>query len=206
MPAQTTPRRKDAQRVHAAILEAAGRQLATDPESSFADIAHAAGVGQATVYRHFPDRRDLIAALLGQMIERLESVARELEAGPDRMERLLRAAVAEQVACQGLMSVIKAGGVEEDSIDAIVARTTELFRRPLAEAEKAGRIRGDLEADELPMLLAMVDGALMAAKPGAMQDTADRVLELLIGGLEAECPTPLAERKASGRRAGRPAA
>jgi AcrR family transcriptional regulator len=99
MAEQTTLRRKDARRVHAAILAAAAERLQDDPESSFADIAHAAGVGQATVYRHFPERRALIAGLLEQMIERLESLARELEAGPDRMERLLRAAVAEQVAC-----------------------------------------------------------------------------------------------------------
>jgi AcrR family transcriptional regulator len=186
MAEQTTLRRKDARRVHAAILDAAAERLQADPESSFANIAHAAGVGQATVYRHFPDRRALIAGLLEQMIERLESLAHELEAGPDRMERLLRAAVAEQVACQGLMSVIKADGVEEDSIDAIIARTTELFRRPLAEAQEAGRIRADLEADEVPTLLAMVDGALMASKPEAKQDSADRVLELLVEGLAVD--------------------
>jgi hypothetical protein len=84
------------------------------------------------------------------------------------------------------MSVIKADGVEEDSIDAIIARTTELFRRPLAEAQEAGRIRADLEADEVPTLLAMVDGALMASKPEAKQDSADRVLELLVEGLDVE--------------------
>lgn len=183
MALRTTPRRKDAQRVHAAILEAAARRLGADPEASFADIAHAAGVGQATVYRHFPDRHALIAALLEKVIERLETFAAELAAGPDRLERLVRAAVAEQVALQGLMSVIRAGAVDPDYIEAIVARAIELFREPLAEAKEAGSIRSDLKAAELPMILAMVDGALTAAEPEARGKTSERVLRILIEGL-----------------------
>jgi AcrR family transcriptional regulator len=185
MATPTAPRRKDARRVHAAILEAAARTFQAEPEASFADIALAAGVGQATVYRHFADRRILITALLEQAIERLEDFAGDQEAGPDRLEAILRAAVAEQVACQGLMSVVRAGAVEEDRIDAIVARTTKLFHRPLEEAKEAGTVRQDLEAEELPMILAMVDGALMASDPDARQETSERVLQILIDGLAA---------------------
>lgn len=184
MAEQTTLRRKDARRVHAAILEAATRAFQEDSEASFADIAHEAGVGQATVYRHFTDRSALIAALLEQALGRVEDFAAEQDPGPERFERLLRATVAQQVACQGLMSVIKAEA-DDDRVDAIVQRVVELFRRPLTEAKEAGTVRGDLEAEEIPMLFAMVDGALMAAELEARQERADRVLELLVGSLAA---------------------
>jgi AcrR family transcriptional regulator len=197
MERQTTLRRKDARRVHAAILDAAAERLQDDPESSFADIARQAGVGQATVYRHFSDRRALIVALLEQAIDRVGDFAAGQDPVPGRFERLLRATVAEQVACQGLMSVIRAEAVADDRIDGIVQRVVELFRLPLAEAKAAGTVRGDLEAEEMPMLFAMLDGALMAAKPGARQETADRMLELLVDGLAVERLTPQAEKTSS---------
>ena len=52
-----TQMRKDAARSRRAILDAARRLYADDTTASFAEIAHDAGVGQATVYRHFDDRQ-----------------------------------------------------------------------------------------------------------------------------------------------------
>ena len=49
--------RKDARRSRRAILDAARELYRDDAEASFAEIAHHAGVGQATVYRHFDDRQ-----------------------------------------------------------------------------------------------------------------------------------------------------
>jgi AcrR family transcriptional regulator len=46
-----------------AILEAAVQVLGAQPEAGIAEVAAAAGVGRATVYRHFPSREELIEAL-----------------------------------------------------------------------------------------------------------------------------------------------
>ncbi|MGZ8665877.1 MAG: SpoIIE family protein phosphatase [Solirubrobacterales bacterium] len=57
------PLRKDAQRTRERILEAAGRLLVQSPAATLADIGAAAGVSRSTVYRHFPDRGALVAAV-----------------------------------------------------------------------------------------------------------------------------------------------
>ncbi len=58
-----SPLRSDAQRNRERILEAAGRLLVQSPAATLADIGAAAGVSRSTVYRHFPDRRALVAAV-----------------------------------------------------------------------------------------------------------------------------------------------
>src|SRR5689334_18910598 len=65
--------RKDALRSRRAILDAAHQLLSNGGDASFAEIAYTAGVGQATVYRHFENRQDLIAALAEEGMARLEA-------------------------------------------------------------------------------------------------------------------------------------
>ena len=59
-----TPLRKDAQRNREAILAAARELFAESADVPMYEIARRAGVGQATLYRNFPDRRNLAASLL----------------------------------------------------------------------------------------------------------------------------------------------
>ena len=56
--------RSDAQRNHAAILDAAARLFATTDAVSLADVAVEAGVTRTTLYRHFADRDALTDALI----------------------------------------------------------------------------------------------------------------------------------------------
>ena len=55
----------------AAILEAAARLLAEDGDASMADLAGAAGVGRATLYRYYPSREALLAALTAEALDEL---------------------------------------------------------------------------------------------------------------------------------------
>ncbi len=65
MSAPETPRplRQDAQRTVARVVEVATRVLADDPHATVQEIADAAGLGRATVYRHFPSREALLSAI-----------------------------------------------------------------------------------------------------------------------------------------------
>ena len=71
---KTESRRADAERNVEAILEAAAELLADRPNVSMADVARAAGLVRATLYAHFPSRRDLIEAVVDHAVA--ESTAR----------------------------------------------------------------------------------------------------------------------------------
>jgi AcrR family transcriptional regulator len=64
--------RADAARNVHRIVEVAARLLGTDPSLGMADVATAAGVSRATVYRHFPTREALIGAIQRQAVEQSE--------------------------------------------------------------------------------------------------------------------------------------
>jgi TetR/AcrR family transcriptional regulator, mexCD-oprJ operon repressor len=91
-------RRAVGDRNHEAILEAAVGVLAAQPEAGVAEIAAAAGVGRATVYRHFATREELIDALrlhAGEEARRRFADARVDEGDPiDALERLVAAMLA----------------------------------------------------------------------------------------------------------------
>lgn len=76
-----TALRADAARNVERILEAALHALAEDPAAGMGEIATAAGVGRATLYRHFPLREDLIAAI--RELARSEAMAAIEAARPD---------------------------------------------------------------------------------------------------------------------------
>src|ERR1700742_377994 len=85
-----TQMRKDAARSRRAILDAARELYADDVTASFAEIAVRAGVGQATVYRHFDDRQALLAELAVEDMDRLAERGEGHAGGPGSLEVLLR--------------------------------------------------------------------------------------------------------------------
>ena len=76
---ERSARRADAVRNRTAILEAA-KQLVTEKgaEVAMGEIARVAGVAVGTLYRHFPNKADLLAAVVNEYVEAL---GRLIEAG-----------------------------------------------------------------------------------------------------------------------------
>src|SRR3954463_5278452 len=87
----TSPKalRADAQRNYDALL-AAGKSVFTrfGVDAPFEDVARAAGVGRGTLYRHFPTRADLFAAILQERVDFLDAKAGELLDAPDAWQAL----------------------------------------------------------------------------------------------------------------------
>ncbi len=94
----TTPtgrqQRADARRNAEAILDAATRCLARDPDASVGDIARAAGVGRVTLYGHFANRAELVAAVVDRAIAEADAALEAVDLEVDAIDAMVRLAEA----------------------------------------------------------------------------------------------------------------
>jgi AcrR family transcriptional regulator len=180
----TTSLRKDAVRSRRAILDATRELYRDDAEASFAEIAHQAQVGQATVYRHFADRRALLVALAEEDMSTLEERLAAEPIEPGSLEALLREMVAAQLRSQGLIAAIRTGEVEESQVERLTERVRALVAPRLEAARAAGLLRPDLTAEDALIVLAMVDGAVAPLRDRAERERASaRAFEIALDGL-----------------------
>jgi TetR/AcrR family transcriptional regulator, mexCD-oprJ operon repressor len=176
-------RRAVADRNRHSILEAAIQVLAATPEAGVAEVACAAGVGRATVYRHFPSRDALIEALR----EHARDEARERFAAAaidegDPIEALERMAAA-MLALGDRYRVIFPPGHNSQ-------RRSELLLKPLnrliARAQAEGAIDPALPPGwviaSLRALLRAANGEV-EARHLARDAAADRVVRTLVSGV-----------------------
>ena len=80
-----------------AILDAAIDTFARNPGASLSEVASRAGVGRASLHRHFPSRGDLIAAASQQCMDEIDAATARALAGAssarDRLSGMLEAVV-----------------------------------------------------------------------------------------------------------------
>jgi AcrR family transcriptional regulator len=170
------PRRKDARRNREAILEAARELFAESSDVPMYRVARRAGVGQATLYRNFPDRGDLAAALLAEQIERQERVAGEHAGDRDAFFVLLRSFAENLARFHPLGDLAR--------LEPHRQRIAELIRGPLRDAKAGGALRRDLSIDDVFLLLSMVSGAVEGANgPADRAARAARALALVVDGV-----------------------
>ncbi|TDD65717.1 TetR/AcrR family transcriptional regulator [Jiangella aurantiaca] len=160
--------RADGRRNREALVTAAAKVFAeAGPDAPLDDVARRAGVGNATLYRHFPTRRALLAAVYADELAALRDYAellREQEAPADALHAWLRALATQLAHTRDL--ALTADGDWYESVDATVSGL-------LTAAQRAGAVRPDVAAADL---LALVRGvALTAGSPGRQA----RLLELL---------------------------
>lgn len=90
MEASTRIKRSDARRNREVVIESAIDLLGRSPNASMGEIAAASKVGRTTVYRHFPNRDDMLLALFGRVIEESRVVTLAVTAEARSAEDLLR--------------------------------------------------------------------------------------------------------------------
>lgn len=88
------PLRQDARRTVARVVEVATRVLADSPEATMQEIADAAGLGRATVYRHFASREDLMAAITLEAFRQMREALDGLRLGEGDVVAALHRALA----------------------------------------------------------------------------------------------------------------
>jgi AcrR family transcriptional regulator len=178
------PRRKDAQRNREAILVAARELFAESADVPMYEVARRAGVGQATLYRNFPDRRDLAAALLDERLAHTERLATEHADDPDAFFVLLRDTAESSAYTQALSQLAREDVCLGSKLEACRHRMEELFKAPLCNAKAAARLRRDVTLEDVFIVLSMVRGAVAKADgPAARAAVASRALALVLDGL-----------------------
>ena len=183
MPPHDRPLRADARRNYERLVVAA-REAFTEhgAEAHLDDIARRANVGPGTLYRHFPNREVLLAAVYRDDVEALTARADELaERLPpwDALDAWLRLQLEYIKAKRGLGSAVKTM-LSNDSETLAWCRDTmrAALRRLLTSAQEAGAVRADVDATEV---LRLVHGVGIASEP--VPDQADRLLTLVLDGL-----------------------
>jgi AcrR family transcriptional regulator len=176
--------REDARRNRAAILNAARALFAESSDVPMCEIARRAGVGQATLYRNFPNRSTLAAEVLGEHVDRIALLAAQHEADPDAFFVLLRALVETVAQTHALSELAREDACVGSRLELERQRVAELVRGPLCNAKSAGALRRDATVDDIFLILLMARGAMESLPSApARAAAAHRVLTLALDGL-----------------------
>jgi AcrR family transcriptional regulator len=176
--------RADAQRSIDALLHAALEVFMTSGvDAPVREIAEKAGVGIGTVYRHFPQRSDLIAAVFRREIDAFADAAPVLAAeyGPgEALSRWVQRFTAFIATKRGLAAALHSGNPAYANLpDYFENRLLPAFQNLISAAVAAGEIRSDVDADDL--LIAVAN--LCRQDPGGDPDRPRRMVALLVDGL-----------------------
>ncbi len=175
------PKRADARRNYDQLI-AAAREAFTerDRSASLEDIARRAGVGIATLYRHFPTRGDLIEAVY---LEEVEALCRSADDQGDTepwaalvgwLGRFVAYVATKQALAEELFAANRDAELFHGCRGALYGAGEPLLER----AKAAGAVRRDVSIDDV---LPMVGGIakIQTADPAAV----DRILSVALDGL-----------------------
>jgi AcrR family transcriptional regulator len=170
------PLRADARRNRARILAAAEEVFAArGAAASTEEFAAAAGVAIGTVFRHFPTKQDLLAAILKDLLASLAEAA-----GEDDLFTFFTRVVTAAEEKKFVVELLAGHGVDVEvagPVQTLSAAVGEL----LARAQETGAVRAEVRLDEvLALLTAAGQGALHG---GWSQDLRDRTLAVIFAGL-----------------------
>lgn len=176
--------RADAQRNLKTLLEAARAVFATaGVDAPVRDIAEKAGVGIGTLYRHFPQRSDLIVAVFRNGVDCCADAAAALaqEYPPvEALTRWMQHYVDFIATKRGLAAALYSGNPAYDSLPAYFEqRLVPALQSLLDAAGAAGKIRRDVDPFDLLKAVAQ----LCNSAPGGDPEHTGRMVALLIDGL-----------------------
>lgn len=168
----------------ARLLQAAGEVFARDGlDAPMPVVAAAAGAGVGSVYRQFPSKHDLLAALVVERLEQTHAGAeRALRADGARWDALTRLLweLAERQTADDVLGEAMATVSQHPDVRAAMERATAALDELLAQARAEGRLRADASTLDLRLLFAATRASAQLQE-GAWR----RMLELGIDALRA---------------------
>jgi TetR/AcrR family transcriptional repressor of mexCD-oprJ operon len=186
---EPAPRPALQQRVAEAILDGAARLFASEGDhASMNEVAEAAGVARATVYRYFPNREALLDELAQTAVRdvdmRLASARIDAVPPEEGVERAVRALVD-----VGNLFVVLARERRRFGADRFERGLVEPMRQLIERGQASGDIRDDITAARLTeSLIGLIIGMLTSTPALGREDMTATIAGLFLDGARARGP------------------
>ena len=178
--------RADARRNRARIVDAAKRVFAADGDVGPEAVAREAGVGVGTLYRHFPDRDDLAAAVYeDELLLVADSASALLVSNPPRealrlwMDRFVQRIDNKRAMAPALRSLMDSGAATSASTRATLATAAQQI---LDAGMASGVFRAGLRGSDL--VATLVGVCVVSASPQSRQQL-PALLDFIADGVAA---------------------
>jgi AcrR family transcriptional regulator len=182
--------RRDARRNRELLTEAAHDVFTEQGLDAPLDvIARRAGVGNATLYRHFPTRAALIDAVFRDQLTGTMTAGEEARGAPDAWTGLtayLDAVFTTLAADRGTNDLMTTRVDGVDSLAAVHAHNRETLELLLRRGHEEGTVRPDATVEDVLFTLAALGRAVPALTAAAAPDAWRRPLALLLTGLRTD--------------------
>lgn len=185
--------RADARRNRDRLLQAADHVFsAQGPTAATEDIARAAGVGIGTLFRHFPTKEALLAAVFTARLRQLADQADQLGSADDpaaAFATFFRHVIAEARTRLTLVDALAGAGIDLSAGAGIGEAKRDLnaaLQQLLRRAQQAGRVRPDVGFEEV---LALIVGTARAVQAGDCDPASEsRIVGVVLDGLAVHPP------------------
>jgi AcrR family transcriptional regulator len=168
-----TTLRADAERNRGLVLEAARSVFAEHGlDAGVAEVAERAGVGVATIFRRFPTKDDLLAAVLEDRMHEIVAIARTAPTFRDFMIEATAVHMTDRGFCDAVDEAVFTRPELVEGREEVRALVTGLLRA----AQDAGEVRSEVTVDDVPVVLL---GVARSAPLGAWR----RYLDFALDGL-----------------------
>lgn len=193
-PEAAAPLRADARRNRDRIIEAAREVFAVRGlDASMNEVARRAEVGVATLFRRFPSREQLIAATFSDPMAVYAALIETALDDPDPWHgfcEYVRAVCAMQAGDRGFTDVLTQSFPTAKEFEAERDQAFSRFTLLISRAQKAGALRPDFVAEDLPMLL-MANAGVVTATHDAAPEASPRLVSYMLQAFSAEATEPL---------------
>ncbi|SEB61606.1 DNA-binding transcriptional regulator, AcrR family [Paramicrobacterium humi] len=154
-----------------ALIDAAREVFAAEGLSApLSSVAKRAGVGQGSLYRHFPDRTALAVAVFDENIAELEALAERPET---ILDDLLEHVIEQALVSTAIITFLTANPDDERVIP-LGDRFRHVAERLIARERTAGRLGDHVAAEDVLLAVSMLAGILSRTPAGERRATAKR--------------------------------
>ncbi|HEY1570575.1 MAG TPA: helix-turn-helix domain-containing protein [Pseudonocardiaceae bacterium] len=151
------------------------------------EIARRAGLGVATVYRHFPTRTELVTAALAEQVAACRAEVRAALDEPDAGRALsgtIRRFAERQLQDRGLNQALFGSHPAAATFVADRRADEQGLRQLVDRARRAGAVRADVSVEDVRVGL-MAIASFPALRPDQVATSMRRLVNLVLAGLSA---------------------